>query len=484
MGKLNMQTFIASGEFTRLRLLPILVASLLLGVEVHAAEKPDARPSILFCLADDWAWPHAGVYGDKVVQTPVFDRLAREGMLFSHGFSPAPSCTASRGSILTGQAPHRLEAGADLWSALDKQYPVYPDLLEQAGYFVGYTRKGWAPGNFKAGERPRNPAGPSFKDFAGFLASAPKDKPFCFWFGSLQPHRPYKKGCGAASGLQAADVRLPAFLPDSFEVRNDILDYYHEVSVFDTDVGQLIAQLKTAGRLENTLIVITGDNGSPFPRAKANLYDSGTRQPLVAWWPAKIKPGQVSDEYVSLTDLAPTLLEAAGLQPLPAMTGHSFFGRLTGKDVSPNRQTVFLERERHASARAGNVSYPMRAIRTTNHLYLENLLPERWPAGDPDIGKGGIPYHDVDNGPAKEFLLRSPEAKWFFNLAFGKRPAEELFDLVRDPGQLHNVAGQPEYEAIRAKLRLQLDQWRRETADPTLDDKAHFDQFRYFGNGG
>src|SRR5437868_6924800 len=122
-----------------------------------------ARPNILYCLADDWAWPHAGVYGDKVIHTPNFDRVAREGVLFTHAFSAAPSCTPSRAAMLTGQAPHRLAEGANLHGFLPKHFKVYPDLLEAAGYVVGFHGNGWGPGDFKAGGRARNPAGPSFQ---------------------------------------------------------------------------------------------------------------------------------------------------------------------------------------------------------------------------------------------------------------------------------------------------------------------------------
>ncbi len=240
----------------------------------------DPRPSILYCLADDWGWPHAGAYGDPVVRTPTFDRLAREGILFRSCFSAAPSCTPSRAAMLTGQYPHRLEEGSCLWGFLPSKFPVYPDVLAKAGYVIGSTRKGWGPGNFQAGGFARNPAGPEFSSFAHFLKSVPPDKPFCFWFGSTDPHRPYPAGSGAANGLSRDRVVVPPVWPDTPTVRNDILDYYNRVERFDREVGELLQQLQAAGRLENTIIVMTGDNGWPFPRAKANLYDSGTRQPL------------------------------------------------------------------------------------------------------------------------------------------------------------------------------------------------------------
>ncbi len=447
------------------------------------------RPNILYCLADDWSWPHAGAYGDHVVRTPAFDRVAREGIQFNYCFSAAPSCTPSRAAMLTGQYPHRLKEGSCLWGFLPKEFPVYPDLLEKAGYAIGSTRKGWGPGNFKAGGYTRNPAGPQFKNLAQFLKSVPENAPFCFWFGSQDPHRPYEKGSGARSGLDPAAVKVPPFWPDTPEVRNDILDYYFEVERFDREVGEMLDLLEKEGRLQNTIVVMSGDNGWPFPRCKANLYDGGTRQPLAVRWPAKIKPGQVSEEFISLMDLAPTFLEAAGLKPLPEMTGRSFFGLLTGTEKSGARDVVFLERERHANVRMGNVGYPMRAIRTREFLFIRNLRPERWPAGDPTPFKDPFrPFGDCDDGPTKNFILQQrdlPGVERQRQLCFGKRPVEELYDLRNDPNQMVNLAGQAEHREIQQQLRTRLDTWMKETADPrAAHDDDHWDSYPYFGGRG
>jgi len=442
------------------------------------------RPNILFCLADDWAWPHAGAYGDKVVKTPVFDRVASEGVLFNYAFSAAPSCTPSRGAILTGQAPHRLEEGGNLHSFLPKKFPVYPDLLERAGYAVGYTRKGWGPGKYQAGGRERNPAGPNFKSFADFLKTVPADKPFCFWFGSIDPHRGYEKGAGVAAGMKPEDVVVPAYLPDTPEIRSDILDYYTEVQRFDREVGELLQALDDAHLAESTLVVISGDNGWPFPRCKANLYDGGTRQPLAIRWPVRVKGGKASDAFVNLTDLAPTFLEAAGLKPLPEMTGQSLLPLLSGKKQR-GRDAVFVERERHANCRKGDLSYPARAIRTKDFLYIRNLRPDRWPAGDPEMWFAVGPFGDCDGSPSKKFILDNrdePVIAEFFQLDFTKRPAEELYDLRRDPDQVVNVADQADYAAAKKKLRHRLDRWMIDTADPraTTDDDR-WDAYPYFG---
>jgi hypothetical protein len=188
--------------------------------------RADERPNILFCIADDWGWPHAGVYGDPVVKTPAFDRLAREGVLFENAFVTAPSCTASRNSLLTGQWHWRLGQGANLWSTLHPKHPVYPQLLQQAGYHVGHWRKAWGPGDWRALGRTEDPAGPTYNGFAAFLKDRPKDQPFCFWLGASDPHRPYQWQSGADSGIDIKRIRLPAHLPDHETVRNDVADYY------------------------------------------------------------------------------------------------------------------------------------------------------------------------------------------------------------------------------------------------------------------
>jgi arylsulfatase A-like enzyme len=465
-----------------------IVAVLLLAAVAFPAHAADSRPNILYCLADDWSWPHAGVYGDKVVQTPTFDRVAREGMLFNYCFSAAPSCTPSRAAMLTGQYPHRLEEGSCLWGFLPKKFPVYPDLLEKSGYVVGSTRKGWGPGDFKAGGFTRNPAAPTFANFEGFLKTVPDGKPFCFWFGSHDPHRAYVLGSGTANGLKTDNVVIPPFWPDNKTSRSDVLDYYWAVQRYDREVGELLAMLEKQGKLDNTIVVMSGDNGWPFPRCKANVYDGGTRQPLAVRWPSRIKPGQICDDFINLMDLAPTFLAAAGLKPLPEMTGHSFLGLLTSEEKCGSRNVVYLERERHANVRAGDVGYPMRAIRTREFLYIRNLRPDRWPAGDPEIHQDPPrSFGDCDAGPTKQYILdHRDESKLmkyqYFTLCFDKRPAEELYDVKKDPHEIHNLAGEADYAVALKDCRAKLDQWMKDTADPrAFKDDDHWDKYPYFG---
>ena len=463
--------------------------ALLTGIVTFAttAQPPPSRPNILVVIADDWSYPHAGVLGDTVVKTPTFDRIAREGVLFRNAFVAAPSCTPSRASLLTGRAVHQLEEGGNLWSFLPSKFAAYPDLREAAGYTVGFTRKGWGPGDFKAGGRTRNPAGEQFASFADFYKQASKDKPFAFWFGSQDPHRPYEEGTGARSGMKLADVTVPGFLPDTPETRSDILDYYFEVQRLDREAGEIVAALESAGQLDNTVVIFTSDNGMPFPRAKANLHDGGTHVPLAIRFPPRAKSRQTVEDFVVLTDLAPTILEAAGLKPPPEMTGRTLMPLLAGK-TQPGRERVFLERERHAQVRRGDLGYPARAIRTKEFLYIWNIHPDRWPAGDPEMYVSVGPFGDIDGGPTKDLLLQrrndSAIAR-YFAAATAKRPEEELYDLRKDPHELENVAARSEYADSKRALHSALLNWMRETQDPRATRGADpWDRYPYFGPAG
>lgn len=465
----------------------ILVLLLLCPV-VFAAD--ESRPNILLAISDDQSWLHAGAYGDPVVQTPAFDRIAQEGALFTHAFCAAPTCGPSRSALLTGQPIWRLEEAGNIHSTLPARFEIYTELLEQAGYFVGYTRKGWSPGRLEPGGRTRNPAGKHFNDFETFLKRVPAGQPFCFWLGSSDPHRPYKLGSGAASGKQPAKVLVPPHLPDNELVRNDILDYYVEVERFDQLVDQAIKALEARGQLDDTLVAVTSDHGMPFPRAKASLYDYGSRVPLAVRWPGRIPPSRRIDELVSLTDLAPTFLEAAGLMPPATMTATSLLGTLaaTGEgQVDPSRRQVYFAMERHDGCRSGGLGYPCRAIRTHDYLYIQNFEPGRWPSGDPDARNcaRAIPYGEIDSSPTKTFMMENRETANVMELsrlAFDKRPAAELYDLRQDPGQLRNLAEQEAYADIRDRLHGQLMKHLEQTGDPrALGKPAPWDHYPYYG---
>ncbi|MBN8217257.1 MAG: sulfatase [Spirochaetes bacterium] len=458
----------------------------------------EKRPNLLLAIADDQSWPHTGAYGCRFVKTPAFDRVAREGVLFQNAFCPSPSCAPSRAALLTGRNPWQLNEGVNLWGTLPSKFAAYPDLLEAAGYHIGHTYKGWGPGSIEDSGRTRNPAGPAYNrrtnappsakmskndytaNFQDFLADRPAGAPFCFWYGAKEPHRAYEKGSGLRAGKSLASVEVPPFLPDCEEVRSDLLDYALEIEWFDAHLGRMLAHLEAIGELENTLVVVTADNGFPFPRAKANLYELGMHVPLALRWGARVPGGRVLTDHVSFIDLAPTFLEAAGLVP-SGLTGRSLLPILVGPGsgrVDPLRDHVVTGRERHAFCRAENLGYPMRCLRTDDFVYIRNFEAERWPAGDPPA------WGDIDASPTKHYLVRHRDdasVKPLFELAFGKRPGEELYAVKDGYANLRNLAADPNYGKILSQLRERLTAILAEQNDPRLSGGGDFERYRYYG---
>jgi uncharacterized sulfatase len=479
----------------------LLLASLGLTLALSAG----TLPNILFCISDDQSYAHTGANGDPVVQTPAFDRIAREGLRFTHAFCDAPTCGPSRSAILTGQAIWRLEEAGNIHSTLPAKFATYPDLLQKSGYSIGYTGKGWSPGRLEPGGRTENPAGPPFQkkrlqppfkqmrntDYAGnfsdFLAQSPKEKPFCFWLGTSEPHRGFESGAGKRTGKDPSRVIVPPIFPDNDIVRNDLLDYFVEIEHFDSQVGRAIALLEKSGQLDNTIIVVTSDHGMPFPRAKASLYDDGSRIPLAIRWPGGItKPGRTSDALLNLSDLAPTFLEAAGLKPPGMMNAQSLLP-IFKNQASKNHNAAFIAMERHDGCRKGGKGYPCRAIRTSDHLYIHNFEPTRWPSGSPDpsVCARAIPYGEIDSSPTKAFMMEHRNEHGIARLAelaFGMRPAEELYDLKTDPHQMSNLAGSVRLEKTQTTLRKQLFDHLKTSKDPrVIGGPVNWDHYPYYG---
>jgi arylsulfatase A-like enzyme len=517
-----------------LMLMRILSALVLLYVLSSPVAAEDAvRPNILFCFADDWG-RYASVYArhenrptpNQGVKTPNIDRVAQRGILFRNAFVGSPSCTPCRSSLLSGRYFFNTGRGAILQGAVwDPAIPSFPLLLKESGYFIGKTGKVWSPGTpvdapFGGQAHAFQKAGIGFNNYSeqvteavrggksvaaareallaqvrgnfdDFLKARPREKPFCYWFGPTTVHRTWVKGSGKALwGIEPDSLRgkLPPFLPDVPEVREDFADYLGEVQAFDAYVGTIVKRLEETGELERTLIVISGDHGAPgFPGGKCNLYDFGTGVALIAAWPGG-KPGRVVDDFVHLMDLAPTFLEAGQVKLPAGMHGRSLVPLLRADgsgQIDPQRTWVITGRERHVGgARAGNLPYPHRALRTKDFLYIRNFQPDRYPMGDPlAVTADAAPdatvletntraaFADMDAGPTKAWLIahrNDPKWKWHYNYALGKRPAEELYDLRNDPDQIRNVADTPGLASVKRELADRLTATLREAGDPRV----------------
>lgn len=464
----------------RRRALGLIGAGLTTAAFPAIAKRPRKTPNFVIVLADDWSWPHASLAGDSVVNTPWFDRVASEGMHFSNAFVSSPSCAPSRAALLTGRYNWELEQAANMWGSFPKKFTCFPTILENKGYQIGFQGKGWSPGVIFLHGRMRNPAGRRFRSFGQFLRARKSNQPFYYWYGSRKPHRKYINGSGAANGIDPASVTVPAHLPDCEEVRNDIADYYLEVQQFDQQLGEVYRSLQSAGELDNTVIIVTSDNGMPFPRCKANLYDLGTRVPLCIRWPGVTQAGSCFGGLVSLVDIAPTILTALGDGEAKQLSGDSLLPVLDGSE-NPSLDTSFelTGRERHIAAQSeSRAGYPMRSLRTKDFLYIRNFAPQRWPAGSPPE------YRDVDRSPTKNYMLEhkdEPRVQQLYELAFGKRPAEELYDLRADPWQIHNIAQDTQHEKRKNAMRDIMEQRLTATGDPrVLGNGNVFDSYRYY----
>ncbi|MFZ5831483.1 MAG: sulfatase [Planctomycetota bacterium] len=490
------------------RLFLTLFIAFIATVALRDAAHADAgRPNIFIAIADDMSWAHTSIAGCKAVRTPNIDRVARSGVLFRNGYCAAPGCSPSRAALLTGRHVWMNEEASTHHGLFPAKFVAFPDLLAKAGYKTGFTGKPWSPGDLGP-ERKGNPAGPGFNNrklkppsgnikdtdytanFAEFLTQRLKGQPFYFWYGGVEPHRSYERGSGLRSGKKLEDVTVPRFLPDTPEVRSDFLDYLLEIEWFDRHLGQMLDLLERSGELENTLVIVAADNGMPMLRAKATCYEYGLHVPMQIAWPKRVPGGRVVDDPIGFVDLNATILAAAGVEhpakndPKLAPVGRDFLPLLTsGKQglVNPDQARVFGGHERHTLTRYNDVGYPIRALRTPQYLYLRNLRPDRWPVGDPQrINKSTgklLPLHagcyrDIDDQVTLQWLIEQSRtsAKYaeLLELIVGRHPAEELYDIRKDPDCLHNLAADPAHAAEKEKLAAQMDVELKRTRDPRL----------------
>jgi len=465
----------------------------------------EKKTNILFVISDDQSYPHTSIYGTEWINTPGFDRVAQEGLLFTQAYTTNAKCSPSRSSILTGSNSWLLEEAANHVPYFPEKFTTFPEVLKNNGYKTGLTGKGWAPGVAMKDGKIRNLIGgvyrekkldpPAafisnvdyFENFKLFLNEKSEDQAFFFWVGGHEPHRGYEYQVGTNKGNKNIDQidQVPDFWPDSKNVRTDMLDYAFEIEYFDGHLLKIIEELEKRNLLENTLIVVTSDNGMPFPRVKGQVYPFDNRLPLAIRWGKGIKnPGRVIDEYFSFSDFAPTFLDLAGIdeenhdmKPFSGKSWNPVFKNLP--DTQP-REYMIIGKERHDVGRKNDQGYPVRGIIEGNYFYSQNFKPERWPAGNPETG-----YLNTDGSPTKTEILnlhRKGIDSTYWNYAFGKRPQEELYDIEKDPQCLKNLAFDESYSSLKISLKDKLIGDLKQQGDPrVLGNGDVFDQYPYSG---
>ena len=467
-----------------------------LGYTATAQEEKQTRPNILFCVADDASYDHFGANGCSWVKTPNFDRVAKEGIRFTNAYTPNPKCSPSRSCIITGRNPWQLEAAANHWPVFPAKFKSVIEALRDNGYETALTGKGWGPGDVTDN---RQLIGKTYnqssqaptkqmskidyaKNFRTFLDERETDKPFFFWYGCKEPHRAYEFQSGVKKGGKRLDMLtkddIPSYWPDTENVRHDMLDYAFELEWCDTHLGRMLAMLEEENMMDNTLILVTSDNGMPFPRVKGHPYQHSSHMPLVAMWKGKIvDPGRICDQFVSFTDFAPTFLEVAGISQaksgMKPFAGRSLIELFEGKTTVPERKYLIQGRERNDIARPNNLGYPVRSIRVGNLFYLYNFNPELWPCGNPEAG-----YLDTDKSPTKTEILNRGKKSEYWQACFDFRTQQELYNVDKNPNCMNNLAQNPEYQGKMAELKKQLFDRLKAEGDPRMGGKDdYFDKF-------
>ncbi|WP_295727764.1 sulfatase [uncultured Muribaculum sp.] len=463
----------------------------------HAVARDSSlpRPNILICMADDAA--HMGAYGIPWVSTPAFDSVARQGLLFRNAFTCNSKSAPSRASFITGRNSWQLREAANHWCEFPRDIMSFPEALEHDGYFTGYTGKGWGPGiavdslgndRYLTG-RPYNDikcvpptrqinAIDYSANFGAFLRDWDGETPFCFWYGAREPHRKYEYGSGLRAGKSVSDIdSVPSYWPDNDTVRTDMLDYAYEIEYFDRHLGSILSQLDSIGQLDNTIVLVTSDNGMPFPRCKGQEYYQASRLPMAMMWRDGLaNPGREVRELIGHIDVVPTLMEIIGMDPEKAgmlsVTGRSFTDIIADStDRTVDRGYMMLGKERHDVGRPDDQGYPIRGIVRDGYLFVRNYEPARWPSGNPSTG-----YMDTDGSPTKTAIIKArldSTTRRLWDLSMGKRPQVELYDIVHDPECVRNLADEPAMKGVIERLEREMTARLTEQGDPRMAGEGH-----------
>jgi arylsulfatase A-like enzyme len=440
--------------------------------QVLAADPP--KPNILFLLSDDHSYPFLSCYGDTNVKTPTIDALAADGMKFHRFFTGSPQCVPSRATYMTGRTPVAARM-TRFSSPLPRDEITFPELLRsEGGYYTGICGRGYhLDGSSGRGNTPMKqlldklhmktftdrvdflnqcPDGQVDEQLRKFLDQRPDGKPFFMWANFSDPHHPWN--AGDEFRPDPASLKLPPHFPDLPGMREQLADYCAEVNRVDRTIAGVLEVLKQRKLFDKTLIVFAGDNGMAMPHGKGSLYDPGSNVPFVVRWPGVVKPGTESKALVSGEDFGPTLLEAAGLEPHPPMSGKSVLPLLKGETFTP-REFLFVERGPHGSAPVkvdmSNSGYDLgRAVRSDHYKFIYNCTP--WLPYAPVDSAGGEAWKQITAAHEAGKLAPGVEATYFTT----PRPVYELYELDKDPSELHNVSGDPQLADVERELRMAL----------------------------
>lgn len=513
----------------------VFLVSLFMFLSCNYKQEEQKRPNILFAISDDQSFAHTSFSGCEFIETPAFDRVAAEGVFFTNCMAGSPGCAPSRSSIVTGRYHWQNEQAGQHASSWMKKYVPFIDLLDANGYVTGRTGKGVSPFRYARSEtdslwRKTDAGGIEyssikyseendvrtaggirnlnyFENFKYFIENTKGDKPFFFWYGASEPHRSFEQDSWKRSNKKLEDVNVPGFFPDHEIVRGDILDYAIEIEWFDSHLQRMLNYLEEIGELENTIVIVTSDNGMAFPRAKANGYEYGIHVPFAVRFPKEFPGGRIVNDPTSFADLAPTILELTKTSPdgMMPISGKSMVKTLKSKKegiVDSKKKYAFSGRERHSSSRYLNWGYPQRMIRSEEFLFIWNMKPERWPAGAPQrivagtedelwpmygINDNGMhesawAFTDIDAAPTKSFIIENMDdekVKSFFHLAHDKRPEFEMFNVKTDPFCLTNLIGNGSFGKIENELKTALLEELEKSEDPRVvgPDKEIFDSY-------
>ncbi len=410
------------------------------------------RPNFVFIIADDCTHRDIGCYGGQA-HTPNIDALAAEGMLFTHCFQAAPMCSPTRHNIYTGLYPVKSGAYPNHTFVKDGTQSVV-QYLRPLGYRVALSGKTHiSPQRIFDFERLGKGKNPDLLAVEGlFRECAAAKTPFCLFACSNEPHSPWNKG--DASRYPADKVKLPPYFVDTEQTRENMSRYLAEITFYDSQVGEILSLLKKHNLTDNTLVIVTSEQGSSFPFGKWTCYDTGLQTAFIARWPGRIKPGAVSRAMIEYVDVLPTFIECAGGKQPPVLEGKSLLPVLRGETKEHKRHVFGIHTTRGIIN--GSEHFGIRSVRNRRFKYILNLTPE-------------VTFTNACTESAT-FLSWRTEAKNNQQAAekvrrYQHRPGVELFDIDHDPYEWNNLADDPQYEEVRTELRNLLDAWMTSQGD-------------------